>query len=140
MTVMAYILNDVIFEYQGISRVSGHCKLDIDVSSGVLVATEMPDSGPSVTNAVEIIANEASKRYGIPKEGLVYFERYTNRSYVGGEVGDSEFTESITMVQFNVDSEGNLHSPRFKHIDTDLNPLAEVVERIVSHNKGRKAR
>lgn len=137
---MPYILNDVIFEYQGTNGVPGYCKLDIDVSNGVLIATEMPDSGPSVTNAVEIIANEAAKRYGIPKEGLVYFERYTNRSYAGGEVGDMEITESITMIQFNVDSEGKLHAPRFKQIDLDLNPLSDVVEKIVYHNKGRKAR
>jgi hypothetical protein len=66
----------------------------------VAIATELPDNdGPSVTNAIERIADLIRAQVRVAYEDLVLIEHYLRRGHVGGR---AEYPELFSRVQFQL--------------------------------------
>ena len=89
--------DDTIIRHTGHNRIEGHCRLRLYNNDGkkVVVVSEEPDNmGPSVTNAIEIIAAIAIARYGLDENNSIFIEHYPKEERVRSE-------ESFDLVEFH---------------------------------------
>lgn len=90
-------------EYKPYGRPASRC--EVEVHDNVVVATELDDNpGVSITNAAEVAASAACRRFGIDPHALVWIEHYQQGAAVQDKAADVFFTvdESYDLVRFTV--------------------------------------
>ena len=80
----------MIYYYKGLHGCDSKC--DIEVKGNIVIAKELKEnSGTSITNWAENLANDITKMYGIKKEKLVWLECY-------------EYSGHYAIVEFEIKS------------------------------------
>jgi hypothetical protein len=106
------------FEFRGFHGCRSCCRLEIvPLRDGrtLVVATELPDNpGTSVTNAAEILAADACRRFRIDPRRLVWVEHY------GYPVpGDPAEPRGFDRVAFRIGPGGEIGGPSWRPMTGD---------------------
>lgn len=105
------------------NKYPSECLVTIYRQSGLVIATDT-DTGMSVTNACEIIANEIVRQHGISPQRLIFIEQY--RPDTPGQTTD--------LVQFTIDKNGSektgwFRSPQWLHLPAEeFNRMVQIAE------------
>ena len=87
------------YVFGGLHSFKSVCSLVIDQSRNLVIATEIADNpGTSITNAVDLLANQVCDEFKLDKQKLTWIERYTEQSYKGK--GNDRNYPSYSIVNF----------------------------------------
>ena len=87
------------YVFGGLHSFKSVCSLVIDQSRNLVIATEIADNpGTSITNAVDLLANQVCNEFQLDKQRLTWIERYTKQSYKGK--GNDRNYPSYSIVNF----------------------------------------
>lgn len=119
---------DRLFEYEGYHRQSAYCWLNmvrfgrglVKQRSAVVILTELPDSGTSVTNRIESLASEVwqkilrlgiieADRVPISPGRVLWFEHYLERG--------RNFPEHYDLVTFDWDDRNEARRAVWSRVD-----------------------
>lgn len=113
--------DDAILHYQTPNGWPGHCRVRLYREARIVVVTEQPDNqGPSVTNAIEIIADTIERDTGayfgpaIRPDGSRYEPTQPVWSYVEHYPPRGTLNEAWCTVTFDRDQHGRLVSPSWR--------------------------
>ena len=104
--------NNMIFNFTDGNKRTAHC--DIEKIGNVIIMTELADNtGASVTNSFEYIAEQYTEQEGLSVEELTFIERYDKRSYANARAYNDSIP-NYALVTF-IGNAGRL-KPRWKHL------------------------
>ena len=70
----------MIFEYTDMNKRPAYC--DVERIGNIVIMTELAgNTGASITNSSEYIAQQYTKQHGLSVDDLIFIERYDSRSY-----------------------------------------------------------
>jgi len=112
---------DSIFHYQGFGDIPSHCRIQIFEMPEytIVVASEMENSGTSVTNLAENIATLVMQEYKINFDRLFWIEHYPVN------LGISTQHDTFQLVTFQQKGDGLIH-PEW------ISKSKEEVEKLIS--------
>jgi len=97
-------MHDEIFHFAGYFGCPSKCRIRWTQRGEkvIVIASQLPeDTGTSVTNRAEHLAEEVSKRYGLDPDRLVWLEHYPDRRSPGQRLPDPIFDEHFSLVSFH---------------------------------------
>ena len=101
---------DALYRFNDHGRV-GNCRLRMfelgPDRPAVAIVTELPDSGPSVTNAAEAIAESLARDFGLDLDSLLFVEHL-----LPWQLGPEQFS----AVAFETGPDGHLYYPQWRAI------------------------
>lgn len=104
-TIFAYTTSYNVYGLL-VSRIQKEAFCRLRVNGTVAIATELPDSGKSITNAAEELAEQICQYYEIPPSRLTLIEHYPPDAFT---------REDFTLVKF-LFSNSRLTNPRWQPI------------------------
>ena len=88
----------MIFEYTDMNKRPAYC--DIERIGNIVIMTELAgNTGASVTNSCEYIAQQYTKQHGLSVDSLIFIERYNSNSYKY-PLPNKEYSPVYTLVTF----------------------------------------
>lgn len=105
---------DTVFTYKtsynvyglGVSQIEKEAFCRLRVNGWVAISTELPNSGKSITNPAEELAEQVCQYYEIPPAQLIWIEHYPAESLAG---------EEFSLVSFSLER-SRLVKPRWQEI------------------------